>query len=193
MISESSKETVPEFYLTSFLPINAIRDLYFLKNCVYVLLSIKQIKNVKNISFVILFTDIVHQILCGIFVLTAVTATMSTCCNTVFFYMNNSLSKDFLSKVCICNVQTWANQLVQRVVLYIRDSTTHYGWPSSTLKGQRGLLPEISNPVLVDVFDKSVAGQHFLMEEVIQFWSHPLSLLFPYIWNTSSYPVILHK
>ena len=100
MISESSKETVPEFYLTSFLPINAIRDLYFLKNCVYVLLSIKQIKNVKNISFVILFTDIVHQILCGIFVLTAVTATMSTCCNTVFFYMNNSLSKDFLSKVC---------------------------------------------------------------------------------------------
>ena len=83
MISESSKETVPEFYLTSFLPINAIRDLYFFKNCVYVLLSIKQIKNVKNISFVILFTEIVHQILGGIFILTAVTATMSTCCNTV--------------------------------------------------------------------------------------------------------------
>ena len=112
---------------------------------------------------------------------------------STFFYMNNSLSKDFLKKVCTCNVQTWANQLVQRVVLYIRDSTTHYGWPSSTLKGQRGLLPEISNPLLVDVFDKSVDGQHFLKEEVIQFWSHPLSLLFPYIWNTSSYPVILHK
>ena len=29
MISELSKETVPEFYLTSFLRINAIRDLYF--------------------------------------------------------------------------------------------------------------------------------------------------------------------
>ena len=68
MISESSKKTVPEFYLTSFLPINAIRGLYFLKNCMDVLLSIKQIKNVKNISFVILFTDIVHHILYAIFV-----------------------------------------------------------------------------------------------------------------------------
>ena len=68
MISKSSKETVPEFYYTFFLPINAIRDLYFLKNCMDVFLSIKQIKNVKNISFVVLFTDIVHQILCEIFV-----------------------------------------------------------------------------------------------------------------------------
>ena len=31
MVSESSKETVSEFYLTGFFPINAIRDLYFLK------------------------------------------------------------------------------------------------------------------------------------------------------------------
>ena len=83
MISESSKETVPEFYLTSFLPINAIKDLYFLKNCMDVLLSIKQIKNVKNISFVIFFTDIIRKILCGIFVLIAVTATMSSSCNIV--------------------------------------------------------------------------------------------------------------
>ena len=106
---------------------------------------------------------------------------------STFFYMNNSLSKDFLKKVCTCNVQTWANQLVQRVVLYIRDDTTYYGGPILTLKDQRGFLPEILNPLLVDVLDKSVVGQYFLKEEVIQFWSHPLLLLFPCIWHTSSY------
>ena len=109
------------------------------------------------------------------------------------FYMNNLLSKDFLKNICTCNVQTWANQLVQWLVLYIRDDKTPYEGPSPTLKDQRGLLPEISNPLVVDNFNKSVVGQHFRKEEVIQFWSHPLLLLFPYIWNTSSYPVILHK
>ena len=44
-----------------------------------VLLSVKQIKNVKNIYFIIFFTDIVRNILCGIFVLTAVTPAMSAC------------------------------------------------------------------------------------------------------------------
>ena len=106
--------------------------------------------------------------------------------NPFFFYMNNST-------VCICNAQTCANQLVQWVVLYIRDDTIHYGGPSPILKDQRGLLSEISNPLLVDILDKSVVRQHFLKEDVMQFWSHPLSLLFPYIWNTSSYPVILHE
>ena len=110
-----------------------------------------------------------------------------------FFYMYNSLSKEFLKKVCICNVQTWANQLVQRLFLYIRDDATNYGGASPTLKDQRGLLPETSEPLLVDILNKSVAGQHFQKEKVIQFWSHPLSLLFLYIWNTSSYPVILHE
>ena len=72
-----------------------------------------------------------------------------------FFYMYNSLSKEFLKKVCICNVQTWANQLVQRRFLYIRDDATNYGGPSPTLKDQRGLLPETSNPLLVDILNKS--------------------------------------
>ena len=75
----------------------------------------------------------------------------------------------------------------------MRDDATHYGGPSPTLKDQHVLLPEISNPLLVVILEKSVAGQHFLKEEVIQFLSHPLSLLFPYIWNTLSYPVILQE
>lgn len=53
-----------------------------------------------------------------------------------FFYMSNLLSKEFLKKVCTCNVQTWANQLVQQVALYIRDDTNHYRGPSPTLKYQ---------------------------------------------------------
>ena len=58
---------------------------------------------------------------------------------------------------------------MQRVALYIRDDTTYYGGPILTLKDQRGFLPEILNPLLVDVLDKSVVGQYFLKEEVIQF------------------------
>ena len=75
----------------------------------------------------------------------------------------------------------------------MRDDVTHYGGPSLTLTDQRVLLPEISNPLRVGILEKGVAGQHFLKEEVIQFLSHLLSLLFPYIWNTLSYPVILQE
>ena len=75
-------------------------------------------------------------------------------------------------KVYTCNVQIWANQRVQRVVLYIRDDTTHYGGSSLTLKDQRGLLPEIFNLLLVGILYKSVIGQYFLKKEVIQFWSY---------------------
>ena len=110
-----------------------------------------------------------------------------------FFHMNNSLSKDVLKKVFTCNLQTWANQLMQQVALYIRDDTTHYRGTSPTLKDQCGLLPDISNPLLLGILKKSAIGQYSQKKEVIQFWFHPLWLLFPYIWNISSYPVILHK
>ena len=58
---------------------------------------------------------------------------------------------------------------MQRVFLYVQDDTTYYRGPIPILKDQRGLLPEVSNPLLVDILDRGVVGQHFLKEEVIQF------------------------
>ena len=97
-----------------------------------------------------------------------------------FSYMNNSLSKNLWKNVCTCNVHTWGNQLVRRIVQYIWDDT-HYRGPSPTLKDQRGLFLEIFNPLLVGIPNKSAVGLHSLKDEVIQFWSHPPSLLFPWI------------
>ena len=62
MISESSKETVPEFYFTSFIILLTQLEISIFKNWMDVLLSIKQNKNVKNMSFVIFYTDIVSNI-----------------------------------------------------------------------------------------------------------------------------------
>ena len=89
MISESSKETVPEFYFTSFIILLTQLEISIFKNWMDVLLSIKQNKNVKNMSFVIFYTDIVSNIFFlgggggGVFFVTTITATVSTCCNTV--------------------------------------------------------------------------------------------------------------
>ena len=41
--------------------------------------------------------------------------------------------------------------------------------PSPTLKDQRGLFLEISNPLLVGIPNKSAVGLHSLKDEVIQF------------------------
>ena len=58
---------------------------------------------------------------------------------------------------------------MQWVFLYVQDDITYYGGPIPILKDQRELFPEVSNPLLVDILDRSDAGQHFLKEEVIQF------------------------
>ena len=139
-----------------------------------VLLSIKQIQNVKNISFVILFRNIVHEILCEIFVMAAATAAMSTCCNTV---QSTFLHEQFVEQGLFeerlhlqrTNLSKSAGAATCSVYTYIWDDKTSYEGSSPTLKDQRGLLPEISNPLVVDNFNKSVVGQLFLKEEVIQF------------------------
>lgn len=45
-------------------------------------------------------------------------------------------------------------KLLQQVVKYIRDDTTHYRGPSPTLKDPRGLFTQTSNPLLVGILDK---------------------------------------
>lgn len=57
---------------------------------------------------------------------------------------------------------------MRRIVQYIWDDT-HYRGPSPTLKDQRGLFPEIFNPLLVGIPNKSAVGLHSLKDEVIQF------------------------
>lgn len=57
---------------------------------------------------------------------------------------------------------------MRRIVQYIWDDT-HYRGPSPTLKDQRGLFLEISNPLLAGIPNKSAVGLHSLKDEVIQF------------------------
>ena len=93
MIWEYPKKKEPKFIGKVFFIIDAIRYLYFFKNCMDVLLSIKQIKSVKNISLVIFFADISNNIRCGVFVVTTVYMLKHSIVN--FSCMSNSLSKDF--------------------------------------------------------------------------------------------------
>lgn len=114
-----------------------------------VLISIKQIKNVKSLSLVNFFGDIVCYIHCGNFFLTVVHMLQ----HIIAHFLYEKFVEQRIFEECLHLQHT---KLVQLVVRYIQDDTTHYRGSSPTIYDQGGLLPEISIPILVGILDKSL-------------------------------------